>query len=977
MDYRKLLEKCNALMEQIDRITKENIQLRAQLGLPESEFIQKATSTKTAKRKKTDDESDAKNSSSGVNNQSDTFSKIRLFMSLFKGREDVYAKRWENKKKGTSGYSPVCLNEWRSIKCKKPKIPCSKCDDSLYAALDESFIESHLRGNTIVGIYPMLLDETCCFLAIDFDDAGWQKDISVLRDVCCEFEIPVAIERSRSGKGGHAWFFFKNPLSSALARKFGTALITSSMGKRHEMQFKSYDRLFPSQDTMPKGGFGSLIALPLQKTARENKNSEFIDENFQSYSDQWAFLSTIQKITEDCIVDLISELSPGHELGLLKIDEEGEPEKPWERNTSKIKLKKDDFPKHLDIVKANMLFIPKAEISQRALNRLKRLASFKNPMFHRQQAMRLPTYGHPRVISCADETKEYLCLPRGCELDLSSELEELGVDIRIIDKTYSGKSIDVEFKGHLRDEQIIALKHLLQYDNGILSGTTAFGKTIVAIKLIAEKKINTLILVDKINLLSQWKNKLLEFLVINETLPEQSADKKSKRGRKKKRSVIGQIGAGKNTLNGILDIAVMQSLSRQGEVKDCVMNYGLIIADECHHASAFTYEQILKTTHAKYVYGLTATPTRKDGHHPILFMQCGPIRYRDNPRTQAENRPFDHYIMPRFTSLRAPLDIDPKDLTIQTLYSEIINNDFRDQQIIEDVLANHNQGRNCLVLTLRTAHVENLTNKLKEHISEVISLTGGMGRKSMRKAFERINDIPADKPIVLVATGHFIGEGFDEPRLDTLFLAMPVSWKGTLQQYAGRLHRLFKTKKEVRIYDYVDIHMNMLERMYQKRLNGYASMGYKAKGEAIDASSLDIIFHKDNFLSVFNHDISSAKKEILIVSPFIRKRRTSQMINYLKIALSKNIRVIVMTRPPEDFKSEDRPALLRSLDLLKNNGLRVAFKSNIHQKFAVIDQKILWYGSINLLSYGNAQESIMRIESPNIAIELIKSIESI
>jgi superfamily II DNA or RNA helicase len=280
------------------------------------------------------------------------------------------------------------------------------------------------------------------------------------------------------------------------------------------------------------------------------------------------------------------------------------------------------------------------------------------------------------------------------------------------------------------------------------------------------------------------------------------------------------------------------------------------------------------------------------------------------------------------------------------------------------------------VLTLRTAHVENLVKKLNEHIQEVIILTGGMGRKSTQKAFERIADIPADKPIVLVATGHFIGEGFDEPRLDTLFLAMPISWKGTLQQYAGRLHRLFKTKKEVRIYDYVDIHVNMLERMYQKRLNGYASMGYKAKGEEIDDEPLDIIFHKDNFLPVFNRDISAAKKEILIVSPFIRKRRTTQMINHLKIALSKNSRVIVITRPPEDFKRENRPALLRLLDMLKNTGIRVAFKSNIHQKFAVMDQKTLWYGSINLLSYGNAQESIMRIESPNIANELIKSIES-
>jgi superfamily II DNA or RNA helicase len=327
--------------------------------------------------------------------------------------------------------------------------------------------------------------------------------------------------------------------------------------------------------------------------------------------------------------------------------------------------------------------------------------------------------------------------------------------------------------------------------------------------------------------------------------------------------------------------------------------------------------------------------------------------------------------------LRIPLGSDEKDVSIQELYAEIMDNDFRNQQIIEDVLKNYHQGRNCLVLSLRTAHVELLAEKLKGEVPDVITLMGGMGKKITQKSFQRLIDIPADKNIILVATGHFIGEGFDEPRLDTLFLAMPISWKGTLQQYAGRLHRLFKTKKEVRIYDYVDIQVKMLENMYQKRLNGYASMGYKAKGEEIMDASLDIIFNKDNFLPVFSQDIVAAKKEILIVSPFIRKRRTHQMIQHLKTATGKNIRVIVVTRPKEDFTPKDHAAWQRTMNLLKSNGIRVVFKTNIHQKFAVMDQKVVWYGSINLLSYGSAQESIMRIESPNIANELMKSIESL
>jgi superfamily II DNA or RNA helicase len=834
--------------------------------------------------------------------------------------------------------------------------------------MNETVIESHLRGLIVVGIYPLLPDDTCHFLAMDFDKGEWGKDVSAVRQVCHEFMVPMAVERSRSGNGCHVWFFFDHPIPASLARKFGTALLTCAMDRRHDIKFTSYDRLFPAQDTLPKGGMGNLIALPLQKAARKNGGGEFIDEKFDSYSDQWAFLATIERLSQRRVEKLVSELSPGNDLGDLKIDEEeGTPWAPPKKPTS---LEICDFPKKLDVVKANMIFIPKEGLSQRAMNRLKRLATFKNPMFYKQQAMRLPTYGHPRVITCADETQDYLCLPRGCEPDLFNTLEPLGIDIQMIDKTYEGKRIDVEFIGRLRGEQDLALGHLLRHDTGILSGTTAFGKTIVAIKLIAEKKTNTLVLVDKVNLLAQWKDRLTEFLDINETLPEGP----KKRGRKKEKSLIGQIGGGKDTSSGIIDIAVMQSLSRQGEVKGIVQNYGLIIADECHHASAFTYEQILKKARAKYVYGLTATPTRKDGHHPILFMQCGPVRYRDNPGKQAERRPFDHYIIPRFTALRMPLGMDAKGITIQSLYTEIMDSDFRDRQIIDDVLKNHAQGRHCLVLTLRTGHVAKLAGLLNDHMSDVISLTGGMGRKETRKAFERIADIPEGHPVVLVATGHFIGEGFDEPRLDTLFLAMPISWKGTLQQYAGRLHRLYNTKKEVRIYDYVDIQIPMLEKMYQKRLNGYAAMGYKTKADGITDEPLDIIFNQDNFLPVFTQDIAAAQKEILIVSPFIRQKRTQEMIHHLNVKTGDRIRITIVTRPKEDFPAKDHQAFRKALDRLIESGLTILFKSNIHQKFAVMDQRVVWYGSINLLSYGSAQESIMRLESNQIAHELIKSL---
>ncbi len=905
-----------------------------------------------------------------INSRSDVGDKIRLFMSLFKGRDDVYARRWENKKKGTSGYSPCCFNEWERGFCSKPKGKCSDCRHKAYAPFDEKAVEDHLRGNIVAGVYPMLPDETCRFLAIDLDDGDWRKDAAALRETASEYAIPLAVERSRSGNGAHAWIFFEAPLAAVLARKFGTALLTRTMSKRHEITFKSYDRFFPNQDTMPTGGFGNLIAIPLQKEARTARNSEFIDEYFEPYADQWTYLGAIRKLSEKEIGSLTATLCHGNELGVLKIDEE-DPQKPWE--TVAVGLSASDFPRSIEIVKANMLYIPKAGISQRGLNRIKRLAAFRNPEYYKAQAMRFPTYDKPRVICCADVTAEYLCLPRGCQEELKELLSEQGLEMTWVDKTNCGKRIDVEFKGVLREEQMFALEKLLVHDTGLLAGTTAFGKTVVAIGLIAERKVNTLMIVNRAGLISQWRKRLQEFLTINETAPPET-DTKGKR-RKKGKSIIGQMGQGKQALSGIIDIALMQSLNRMGEVRECVKNYGMIIVDECHHVAAFSFETILKNASARYVYGLTATPARKDGHHPIIFMQCGPVRFRDDARKQAEKRPFDHFVIPRFTPFRPPLDSEEKELSIQALYAEVAVNELRNQIIIDDVVKSHEKGRNCLVLTERTAHVDYLAGKLREKIPDALSLVGSMGAKETGEVLNRIAATPADRQLTLIATGRYIGEGFDEPRLDTLFLTMPISWKGTLQQYAGRLHRLFEHKNEVQIYDYVDIHVRMLEKMYQRRLNGYAAIGYKIKAGTIETDSIDIIFDKSSFLPVYGNDINAAKREVVIVSPFVTRRRTLRMLPLLEGAMKNGVRTIVVTRRPEDFKEKDAAALRETLNLLNNAGVSVVFRSNIHQKFAVIDQRIVWYGSINLMSYGEAEESIMRLESPNIANELIKVAE--
>ena len=955
MDYKTLFAAYQELLQENSRLTTENTNLKTQFGVGKPAVVDRS-------------ETPEGEMVSAINNASESKEKIQLFMSLFKSRVDVYAKRWQSKE-GKSGYTPVCLNEWKPGLCRKPRVRCADCASKAYGVLNERVIEEHLRGNIVIGVYPMYPDESCCFLAIDFDDEGWQQDIAALRDCCKDFDITVAIERSRSGNGAHAWFFFDKPISAALARKLGTALLTYSMNKRHELTFKSYDRLFPNQDTMPKGGFGNLIALPLQMSARRSDNSVFIDENFASYPDQWGFLSDVKKLSEESTASLIRKLCPGNELGSLKEDDEDE-EKPWEQKQTKIKLSTIDFPTSATIIKSNMLFIAKPGFSQRALNRLKRLSAFRNPEFYKAQAMRMPTFNKPRIISCSDETEKYLCLPRGCEADLTDLLTEYNVHANWQDERNCGRPIDVEFKGQLREEQDNAASEMLKHETGVLSATTAFGKTVLAAALIAERKVNTLVLVHRQQLLLQWNSRLTEFLAINEKLPVIE----KKRGRKMSQSVIGQIGAGKDRLSDIVDIAVMQSLVSKGEVKDCVRNYGMVIVDECHHISAVSFEQILKGINAKYVYGLTATPVRKDGHHPVIFMQCGPIRYRDDAKKQADKRPFNHYLIPRFTGFRPPSGKDEKELSIQDIYADIVSDEARNQLIVDDVVRGYERGRNSLVLTERTAHVDLLAKRLSERVPDVITLVGGMSSKDTKEALIKISQTPPGKKLTIVATGKYIGEGFDEARLDTLFLAMPISWKGTLQQYAGRLHRLCESKTEVQIYDYVDTYVRMLDRMYNKRLNGYAAIGYKAKGEGLDVAETDKIFDQGSFWPVYSSDIANAAREIFIVSPFVTKRRGSQIVKHLAVAASKHVKVTILTRPVEDFKPKDASTLQDAFELLKDAGVNVIFKSNIHQKFAVVDQRIVWYGSINLLSYGSAEESMMRIENFNIASELLRSI---
>ncbi len=715
------------------------------------------------------------------------------------------------------GYSPACHNEWVRGICKKPQVKCSECLHQGFIPLTEEVVRKHLAGDGVgvykrdytIGVYPMLKDETCWFLAVDFDKEHWQWDSKAFLETCRIRNVPATLERSRSGNGGHIWIFFSEPILASDARKMGAALLTQTMERNPEIGFESYDRFFPNQDTMPSGGFGNLIALPLQYKPREKGNSVFLNENFAPYPDQWGYLSSIRRMTPAEVTTIVEEGSAkGRILGVrMPLNEEDE--KPWETPPSRIKpdLPMDQkLPTSVEIVFSNQVFIAKQDLPPALINRIIRLAAFQNPDFYIAQAMRFSTFGKPRIIACAENFPKHIGLPRGCRDEVIDLLKGLGINLEIEDKRNIGTSLTSAFLGELTPEQKRASQEMLKHDTGVLAATTAFGKTVVAANIIAARKINTLILVHRRQLLDQWVERLRVFLDI-------PADQ------------IGIISGGKHKPTGIIDVATIQSLMRKNVVDDCVANYGQLIVDECHHISAVSFEAVARATPAKYVLGLTATATRKDGHHPIIFMQCGPIRYKVDAKHQAALHPFAHKVIIRHTSFQMELAHEQKP-TIQQLYAGIVTDKARNQIIFDDVLKALQEGRSPLLLTERKEHAATLAELFSKFCKHVIVMVGGQSTKQRNLVKQQLDSIPETGERLIIATGRYIGEGFDDSRLDTLFLTMPISWQGTLAQYAGRLHRLHHSKKEVVIYDYVDQLVPMLARMSERRMKGYGKLGY-------------------------------------------------------------------------------------------------------------------------------------------------------
>jgi superfamily II DNA or RNA helicase len=797
-ELRRALAEC-------ERLRRENARLRALLeGREAGDALPLCSEPVPATR-------DSAQCQAGIHSHSPSEAKIALFRRLFRGREDVYARRWEGKT-GKSGYSPACAQEWKPGLCRKPAGKCADCPNREYLPLTDAVVAEHLKGEKTLGVYPLLPDETCWFLAADFDKAAWREDVAAFLWVCREWGVPASLERSRSGNGAHVWIFFEEPVPARLARQFGSALLTRAMESRYQIGLDSYDRFFPNQDTLPKGGLGNLIALPLQWAARQQGNTVFLDESFASYPDPWAYLSSVSRLAASEVSRIVSDASAGGDvLGVRAVEDDEERAAPWRLPPSGAAREKPiqgPLPEKMSLVLGNFVYVEKTGLPPGLLNRLIRLAAFQNPEFYRAQAMRLSTFGKPRVIRCAEEFRNHVGLPRGCLEEARALLEGLGIAVTVQDERVAGVPLDVSFQGELTERQATAAEALLAHDTGVLSAATAFGKTVVASWLIAARNVNTLVLVHRAQLLDQWRERLATFLGI----PKKS---------------IGQIGGAKAKRTGRLDVATFQSLIRKGEVKDLVAEYGHVAVDECHHVSAFAFEQVLRKVKARYVLGLTATPIRKDGHHPIITMQCGPIRYRVDAKADAALRPFEHVVLPRPTDFYAQPEI--LEAGIQSLYGVLARDEARNEVILQDLVAAIEAGRSPLLLTERVEHLEEFERRLREHPCQVVVFRGGIGKKQRRALAETLAGIPETERRVILATGRCIGEGFDDARLDTLFLALPISWRGTLQQYAGRLHRLHAGKKVVRIHDYVDAEVPVLARMYQRRLRGYRAMGYEVQ----------------------------------------------------------------------------------------------------------------------------------------------------
>ena len=924
-----------------------------------------------------------------IHPQAITENMANQFFSMFWGRQDVYAKRSVNKETGKAAYYPQCNNFWTNVCHKKIKdgINCKDCKNRSYKTITKKDILNHLQGNAynasdVIGVYPLLSNGTCRFMVFDFDnhdknaeekdfansDDTWVEEVESMREICVLNGIEPLVERSRSGRGAHVWIFFDKPIDASFVRKFGFALLDKGAEQINLKSFKYYDRMLPAQDSLPEdSAVGNLIALPLQGKALQDGNSAFIDGNWNAYPNQWETLFNKPRLSQEFFEEKIKEWSNIID-DIAANAAESDREKPWNRMRH---FNKNDVEGKLHIILSNGIYVDNTNLKAAMQNRIRRMAAISNPVFYKNQAIGTSNYDTARWIYLGkDHLSGYIQIPRGLQDELWENIKQADIDYEMEDERQQGRKINVDFKGELRPEQDKALKELIRYDNGILNAATAFGKTVVSSAIIAQKKINTLIILESSALIEQWKEALEKFLNINEGLP--AYETKTGRVRKRK-SLIGTLQGAHDSMTGIIDIAMAGSLCKKGKYHKMMNEYGLVLIDECHHSASETIANVLKEVKAKYVYGVTATPKRGDGLEKINYMLIGPIRYSYTTKEKAKEQGIQHLVYPRFTRTVPPRGVITDKMHPNEAYEIIHNNDVRDEQIIEDVKNCVAAGRTPVVLSRYKDHSEKFYERLKNYADHVFLMTGNNSKKEHRKILEQMHQVDKNESLILIATGSLVGEGFDFPRLDTLFMATPVSFRGVVEQYAGRLNRDYAGKENVIIYDYVDNHIPMFNNMYMKRLKAYKQIGYEfGDGLQTVKQTVNAIYDGNNYSENYHKDLLDSNKNIIISSPVISGSKVYELINMLKEKQMSGVQVTIVTWTPDSYGFGDAAYWMQLHEDMRRAGFYIRTVEEYCDRFAVIDQEVVWYGNINLLAKDKVDDSIMRVRSKGIAGELME-----